>query len=987
MSMAVKQLPWQASWIWGGDSVSPRNEWRWFRHTFICPEELANDAEIMLWITADSRYEVYINGNKIGRGPVRNFPSDLFYDSYSVGHLLRRGEANTIAVQVMHFGISNFYYLRGRGGLLAQLDVVAGDKEVALASTDAGWLTTLHNGQDPAVGRMSCQQAFAERIDARSWHEDWATVNYSDRSWPKAYVIGEAGMEPWIRLQPRDIPYLTEETVLPVSVLSLNRVVPYRLTAFVDNYALMKPPGEENANSLCYAGAFGTVLRLPEATEVNVAMIVSGFNIGTEVQGLLRLGDSLLTADEMEHEPPLLKLRAKLPAGDHLLLFTAFGPDHGSMLRLAVDADKEIQWFNPLSEDSEEAGKESPFAALGPTYSFTIVDYENQEEQFAEWKRHASRLTKTVASIRSVEELRSLDAMAISIPHLLANGEDAFMPQVAKRLSEAYAVPTSLQQTAVSSADPGIVPIFPDGDTEFILDFGKEWSGYLQFELEADEGVVIDWYGIEYLKGDYVQHTFGLDNTLRYIAKQGFQRYVSPVRRGFRYLIVTVRGAARPVRIHGVKVIQSNYPTPEIGAFQSSDARLDAIWQIARHTTKLCMEDTFVDCPAYEQTFWVGDSRNEALVHNYLFGGTDIVKRCLRLVPGSSFQTPLYVDQVPSGWRSVIPNWTFFWVAACVEYAEHTGDEVFAAEMLPKMAYTLDHYLQRVNGDGLLEIKGWNLLDWAPIDQPDDGVVTHQNMMLAHALRRTADMARKVSGAGSEPATRYEAAASALDEAINRHLWSEERGAFLDCIHNDGRRSDIFSMQTQVIALNTDVAAGERKKKLRAYLTSTPEGFVPIGSPFMSFFYYEALMRTGNVRHMLDDIRHNYGFMIDSGATTCWEMYGHTTMNRANENDLTRSHCHAWSAAPGYFLGAFVLGIRPAAPGWKKVTVAPEPGDLAWARGAVPLPGDGKLEVEWTAENGVLATLRVTAPADVELDIQAPAACSVTVRRVNVLAG
>jgi hypothetical protein len=46
------------------------------------------------------------------------------------------------------------------------------------------------------------------------------------------------------------------------------------------------------------------------------------------------------------------------------------------------------------------------------------------------------------------------------------------------------------------------------------------------------------------------------------------------------------------------------------------------------------MEDTFVDCPAYEQVFWVGDSRNEALVNYYVFGALDIVKRCLRLVPG-----------------------------------------------------------------------------------------------------------------------------------------------------------------------------------------------------------------------------------------------------------------------------------------------------------------------------------------------------------------
>src|SRR5690606_559826 len=150
------------------------------------------------------------------------------------------------------------------------------------------------------------------------------------------------------------------------------------------------------------------------------------------------------------------------------------------------------------------------------------------------------------------------------------------------------------------------------------------------------------------------------------------------IRRGLRYVMVTVRNAIRPVKFYGIRMLQSNYPVAEIGRFHSSDALLNEVWEISKHTTQLCLEDTFVDCPAYEQVFWVGDSRNEALVHYYLFGDPAIVKRCLRLVPSSKVQTPLYVDQVPSGWNSVIPNWTFFWAIACYEYYEQTGDVAFA---------------------------------------------------------------------------------------------------------------------------------------------------------------------------------------------------------------------------------------------------------------------------------------------------------------------
>jgi alpha-L-rhamnosidase len=979
MSIVTKSTPWQASWIWGGSEQSPRNEWRWFRTSFVCPSNGEALAKTVLWITADSRYEVYVNGTRVGRGPVRYYSTDIFYDGHEVGHLLRRGEINTIAVQVMHYGVSNFAYLRGRGGLLAQLDAVSGDgSEIALAKTGDNWKTSVHAGQDPAISRMSCQTAFAERIDGRQLADAWKSIGYSDAEWQQAEVIGPVGMEPWVRLHPRDIPYLTEEPVLPTRVISLNRVVPYRLTAFIDAYSLMKADGEENANHIRFCGAFATVLRLKEESEVKVMLHIGGL-------GIVRLGDKLYTGEELGGEPPLVCISARLPAGDHLLLYTVYGPEHGHSNRIGVDADQEIEWISPLSAEkaADSAEQMSPFVRIGPSFTYTCIDFVDQYDLLASWEAEKIRFADRVGSLSSVGELRDSGYAVDPVPHLLANGEDTFMPQFAKRESEAYSVPAGLQRIAVASSDPGVVPVFESGDTEFMLDFGKEWSGYLEFELEAEAGVTVDWYGIEYRKDAYVQHTYGVDNTLRYVTREGYQRYESPVRRGFRYLIVTVRDAKKPVLVHGVRFVQSNYPAPEIGVFQCSDDRLGRVWDISKHTTKLCMEDTFVDCPTYEQAFWVGDSRNEALVNYYTFGGTDIVERCLRLVPGSEFQTPLLGDQVPSAWSSVIPNWTFFWIVACREFAEHTGNRLFAAEILPSILATLSEYSKHLNADDLLDMMGWNLLDWAPIDQPDDGIVTHQNVMLKKALEEAAAIA-EFAGVPEQGKECSELAAR-MKSAINRHLWSEERQAYLDCIHPGGRRSTIFSMQTQVMALLTGVAESDRYETLNGYLTATPEGFVPIGSPFMSFFYYETLMRSGNVQWMLDDIRANYGFMLDNDATTCWEMYGHTKMNRANENDLTRSHCHAWSAAPGYFLGAYVIGVRPAAPGWAKVIIEPMNGDLIWAKGTVPLPQGGCIDVAWKAEKGQISSLVVTAPELIELDIRVPAACTVNLRRVSRL--
>ena len=66
-------------------------------------------------ITADSRYELYVNGTFVGHGPVRAWPSPWPVDEYDVRHLLRAGR-NVVGVLVTHFGISTFQYLHDEAG-------------------------------------------------------------------------------------------------------------------------------------------------------------------------------------------------------------------------------------------------------------------------------------------------------------------------------------------------------------------------------------------------------------------------------------------------------------------------------------------------------------------------------------------------------------------------------------------------------------------------------------------------------------------------------------------------------------------------------------------------------------------------------------------------------------------------------------------------------------------------------------------------------
>lgn len=108
-------MQWQSSWIWLEGEPSPRNAWVCFRKSFELDRHASRVEEARLSITADSRYVLYVNGQLVGRGPVRSWPFEQAYDTYDLRHLLRPGR-NCLAVLVTHFGASTFSYVRGRGG-------------------------------------------------------------------------------------------------------------------------------------------------------------------------------------------------------------------------------------------------------------------------------------------------------------------------------------------------------------------------------------------------------------------------------------------------------------------------------------------------------------------------------------------------------------------------------------------------------------------------------------------------------------------------------------------------------------------------------------------------------------------------------------------------------------------------------------------------------------------------------------------------------
>src|SRR5260370_29158 len=118
--------------------------------------------------------------------------------------------------------------------------------------------------------------------------------------------------------------------------------------------------------------------------------------------------------------------------------------------------------------------------------------------------------------------------------------------------------------------------------------------------------------------------------------------------------------------------------------------------------------------------------------------------------------------------------------------------------------------------------------------------------------------------------------------------------------------SDGVSQPTNIAAVLTGVAAGERAEALIPNLLDCPEGWAPSGTPWTVSLAGEQLAQRGQLAPVLNVLRDRWGDMLDKGATTTWELFSGF---EAMQGWWTRSWCNGWAAYPAYPLSAYALGV------------------------------------------------------------------------------
>jgi alpha-L-rhamnosidase len=257
------------------------NRWFLFRRAVTLPA--APDAA-SLTVTVDGRYQLFVNGRFIGRGPARCDPHHLRTDTYDISAALHAGE-NVVGMLVHVYGVDTSWYqtvrghwqpVFGDGGVYCDGAVHCGATRIALRS-DLDWRCLECDAWQRDTPRPMWAIGFVEVHDARRMPLGWSAPGFDDRDWDTVQILASGGgppeapfggmrVEPFPTLLRREIPALAESPLAPARVLAVYGVTP-RPEIAVDERLYAEPLVEapaglvEQPDALLRADATETIVR------------------------------------------------------------------------------------------------------------------------------------------------------------------------------------------------------------------------------------------------------------------------------------------------------------------------------------------------------------------------------------------------------------------------------------------------------------------------------------------------------------------------------------------------------------------------------------------------------------------------------------------------------------------------------------------------------------------------------------------------------
>jgi alpha-L-rhamnosidase len=454
----------------------------------------------------------------------------------------------------------------------------------------------------------------------------------------------------------------------------------------------------------------------------------------------------------------------------------------------------------------------------------------------------------------------------------------------------------------------------------------------------------------------------------------------------FRYLQVS--GAQETLRAADISIAARHAAMPDEHAatFRSSDPRVDAVWQLARHSALYDSQEQFLDTPTREKGQFLLDAFDVSQATMVAFGERALTWQALRDFAASQrrYWPDGRVNAVyPNGdGKRDIPDFTEVYVEWVWRAWLTTGDREQLAALYPVTKRISDYIAAAIDGStGLVtNLPGGSdeyehgIVDWPPNMRYGYDMATVArttvNVLAAELFTRVAQMGETLHRPRAEVDVER-ARAGSVTAAIRARL-DRGDGVLVDGLEADGSKSPHASQQANAYALAYDIVPAARVRTVASYVADLGNATgVDIFANLL-----DGLHRAGRddalVAAITDPDRPGYAQILRKGATFTWESW--------DARETGDSESHGWGAAVLSVLQRDLLGVTVAQPGAAAIDVRPPNGGITSASGTVPTQR-GPVKVSWH-RTGTRFDLSLTVPANVFATVHVPAT-----RVDHVLAG
>lgn len=410
--------------------------------------------------------------------------------------------------------------------------------------------------------------------------------------------------------------------------------------------------------------------------------------------------------------------------------------------------------------------------------------------------------------------------------------------------------------------------------------------------------------------------------------------------RTFRYIQLNITTDDEPLYINSIEYLETGYPLDIKTSVICENENLNRIWDISLRSLKRCMHETYEDCPFYEQMQYLMDSRNQAL-YTYAVSMDDrMSRRCMNDFKRSIHYDGTLNSSYPRNSYSVIPGFSIYYILMLYDHMMYFGNKEFLREHIGTIDNVLGYFARNLESRGIVGKLGgrnvydkyWSFIDWTKEWDETTGMplagmkgpITMESFLYLLGLQRASDIMNYMGN--DSMSQEYHGRAIKLQKALKKYCCN------VNGWYQDGPGIEEYSQHTQVFAILTNTIDPKVSKKILLETIEKPEKYAQC-SVAMKYYLFRAMEKVG-LYGKIQDCWKIWEKMLEKDLTTCVE-------DDVNE----RSDCHAWGAVALYEIPAVILGIRPAAPGYKKIEMKPHLGFVKYASGEI-ITGQGKVYVE-----------------------------------------